>query len=304
MVGTTLKLDEALRGFNAQRVQSTDDITQLRTKMLRSADAVYRLYTGTLFNGYTPDFLTADEEVSEIFQMGCSTAEERREHIGELVLANIPFAHTIVKRYCRQRNYDDMLQEVVLGMVIAAQHYDGRYTFTTYATNWMKSRAITFSRKSRNSFSGESTAIRIGFMRLAHAELKYADREPHEGDILIAADLGIAVNDVSRIRCRYQAEFSLDDLTTTPFIEETPEDIVGREGDLLKVHNDLSTAMAMTLNERERAIVTERLMADEPLTLEELSKKFHVTRERVRQLEVRTKDKLRTALVHYRGLVE
>src|SRR5437660_7982405 len=50
---------------------------------------------------------------------------------------------------------------------------------------------------------------------------------------------------------------------------------------------------AMTrLNEREREILIERRLRDEPLTLEDLSRRFHVSRERIRQLEVRAVDSL------------
>ena len=55
---------------------------------------------------------------------------------------------------------------------------------------------------------------------------------------------------------------------------------------------------AMTrLNEREREILRERRLRDEPLTLEDLSRRFHVSRERIRQLEVRAVDKLKKAML-------
>ena len=55
---------------------------------------------------------------------------------------------------------------------------------------------------------------------------------------------------------------------------------------------------AMTrLNEREREILIERRLRDEPLTLEDLSRRFHVSRERIRQLEVRAVDKLRKGML-------
>ena len=55
---------------------------------------------------------------------------------------------------------------------------------------------------------------------------------------------------------------------------------------------------AMTrLNERERVILRERRLRDEPLTLEDLSRRFQVSRERIRQLEVRAIDKLTRAML-------
>ena len=52
------------------------------------------------------------------------------------------------------------------------------------------------------------------------------------------------------------------------------------------------------LNEREREILIERRLRDEPLTLEDLSRRYHVSRERIRQLEVRAVDKLSKTMVN------
>jgi RNA polymerase sigma-32 factor len=51
------------------------------------------------------------------------------------------------------------------------------------------------------------------------------------------------------------------------------------------------------LNAREREILVERRLREEPLTLEDLSRRFHVSRERIRQLEVRAVDKLRKGML-------
>jgi RNA polymerase sigma-32 factor len=51
-----------------------------------------------------------------------------------------------------------------------------------------------------------------------------------------------------------------------------------------------------TLNERERDIITERRLKDEPATLEDLSVKYNVSRERIRQIEVRAFEKLQKAM--------
>ena len=51
-----------------------------------------------------------------------------------------------------------------------------------------------------------------------------------------------------------------------------------------------------TLNERERFILTERRLRDEPVTLEDLSRKYNISRERVRQIEVRAFEKLQKSI--------
>ena len=55
------------------------------------------------------------------------------------------------------------------------------------------------------------------------------------------------------------------------------------------------------LNERERHILTDRRLAEEPKTLEELSQVYHVSRERVRQIEVRAFEKLQKAMQRIAG---
>ena len=65
-------------------------------------------------------------------------------------------------------------------------------------------------------------------------------------------------------------------------------------------HELLQEAMG-ALNDRERHILTERRLTDEPKTLEELSQVYAVSRERIRQIEVRAFEKLQKALMNLAG---
>ncbi len=56
-----------------------------------------------------------------------------------------------------------------------------------------------------------------------------------------------------------------------------------------------------SLNEREKHILTERRLSDEPKTLEELSQVYDVSRERIRQIEVRAFEKLQKSLMNLAG---
>jgi RNA polymerase sigma-32 factor len=81
-------------------------------------------------------------------------------------------------------------------------------------------------------------------------------------------------------------------------VDETPSQesrIV--EADERRKRRKLLVAAMEGLNERERRIVIERRLRDEPLTLEELSREFNVSRERVRQIEVRAFEKLQKAIL-------
>jgi len=68
-----------------------------------------------------------------------------------------------------------------------------------------------------------------------------------------------------------------------------------------QVRHDLLVSAMDSLNDREKHILTERRLTDEPKTLEELSQVYGVSRERIRQIEVRAFEKLQAALIRLAG---
>ena len=68
-----------------------------------------------------------------------------------------------------------------------------------------------------------------------------------------------------------------------------------------RVRHDLLVEAMDSLNDREREILTERRLIDEPKTLEDLSQVYGVSRERIRQIEVRAFEKLQAALIRLAG---
>ena len=80
-------------------------------------------------------------------------------------------------------------------------------------------------------------------------------------------------------------------------VDETPtQEVVLGDSEELDGRRAMLTEAMDGLNERERHILTERRLRDEPLTLEELSKVYEISRERVRQIEVRAFEKLQRAM--------
>ncbi|MEO7786609.1 MAG: sigma factor-like helix-turn-helix DNA-binding protein, partial [Sphingomicrobium sp.] len=75
------------------------------------------------------------------------------------------------------------------------------------------------------------------------------------------------------------------------------QDEILAESEEKKVRHDLLVQAMEGLNERERTILTERRLVDEPKTLEDLSQVFGVSRERIRQIEVRAFEKLQAGLI-------
>ncbi len=85
-------------------------------------------------------------------------------------------------------------------------------------------------------------------------------------------------------------------------VSEAPlQDELIAEDEENRVRHDLLLAAMESLNDREKHILTERRLADDPKTLEELSQVYGVSRERIRQIEVRAFDKLQSALLRLAG---
>ncbi|HEY4163922.1 MAG TPA: sigma factor-like helix-turn-helix DNA-binding protein, partial [Dongiaceae bacterium] len=76
---------------------------------------------------------------------------------------------------------------------------------------------------------------------------------------------------------------------------QSQEDRLGEDQELGRRQKLLERAMAV-LNPRERRILLERRLKDEPATLEDLSKEFGISRERVRQIEVRAFEKIQRSI--------
>ena len=83
--------------------------------------------------------------------------------------------------------------------------------------------------------------------------------------------------------------------------DEPLQDEVIADAEERQVRHELLGQAMQSLNERERHILTERRLVDEPKTLEDLSQVYGVSRERIRQIEVRAFEKLQAALIRLAG---
>jgi RNA polymerase sigma-32 factor len=82
--------------------------------------------------------------------------------------------------------------------------------------------------------------------------------------------------------------------------QPTPEESVARFEAVHHVREALESALA-SLTDREQRIIEARILCEEPRTLESLGKEMGVSKERIRQLEVRARQKLRDQLEHLRS---
>jgi RNA polymerase primary sigma factor len=248
----------------------------------------------------TVPLLTADEEVDLAMRMeaGDDNAKKR------LCEANLRLVVSIAKRYVgRGMLFLDLIQEGNFGLIKAVDKFDWRkgYKFSTYATWWIR-QAIT------RSIADQARTIRIPvhmvetinkLIRISRQLLQEYGREPLPEEI--AAEMDITEEKVREILKIAQEPVSLE----TPIGEEEdshlgdfiPDEDVQAPADAaaFSMLKEQLIEVLDTLTEREQKVLILRFGLDDgrARTLEEVGKRFDVTRERIRQIEAKALRKLR-----------
>lgn len=247
--------------------------------------------------------LTAEEEK----ELSVLALQGDQEAINRLVNCNLKLVVPIAKRYygCGLPLLD-LIQEGNLGLIKAAEKYDGAkgFRFSTYATYWIR-QAIS------RALGDQSRTIRIpanmvellSKVKRVSAELTLQlHRDPTDQEI--AAALGVELDKVQTVMDLAQATSSLDvavdddgetcigDLIADESIL-TPYQSLAKEANRQIVENVLST-----LSTKEADILRMRfgIGSDRAMTLEEVGQHYGVTRERIRQVENKAIRKLRSPL--------
>jgi RNA polymerase sigma-32 factor len=209
---------------------------------------------------------------------------------------------------------EDLIAEGNVGLMQAAQRYDPerQVRFATYAAWWIRASMHELVLKSgsivRTVRTGDQKKLFFNLRRMKakRAQLGETGELSAAAVTEIAQALGVSEHDVREMDQRLGiGDVSLDAPLTSEgedsrmdFLTDdqapTPEALIADEDERDKRRLLLDAAMA-GLNDRERHILRERRLSEEPRTLEELSQVYGVSRERIRQIEARALEKLAAA---------
>lgn len=247
------------------------------------------------------DLLTSEEE-RELGRRILSGDEAAME---KLIETNLRLVVSIAKKFTGHTGIEflDLVQEGNLGLMHAAKKFDYRkgFKFSTYATYWIK---LYISRAIPNQSKSVKVPVHIyelhnSILRVSKELTQQLLREPTEEEI--AKELNVELKKVKEAIMACRSVFSLDksvddddDVLLMDTIEDstikTPDTLVMREGVIASVLDILDT-----LEPREKNIIDYRfgISSGKIKTLDEISAIMNLSKERIRQIEIKALRKMR-----------
>ena len=245
----------------------------------------------------------------------------------KLVTSHLRLAAKIAMGY---RGYGlpqaEVISEANVGLMQAVKRFDPEKGFrlATYAMWWIRASIQEYILRSWSLVKlGTTSAQKKLFFNLRKAKARLGALE--EGDLRpenvakIATDLGVTEDEVVSMNRRLSGgdaslnvQIGTDGDSSTQW-QDWLEDEDADQATAYEEQDELETRRAMlveamdVLNDREKDILMQRRLVDEPVTLEELSGQYDVSRERIRQIEVRAFEKIQARmkdLAAKRGMLE
>ncbi|MDE2411052.1 MAG: RNA polymerase sigma factor RpoH [Sphingomonadales bacterium] len=261
--------------------------------------------------------LTAEQE----YMLAKRYAEHQDpEAAKQLVTSHLRLVAKIAMGY---RGYglpvSELIAEGNIGLMQGVKKFepDRGFRLATYAMWWIKASMQEFILRSWSLVKMGTTAAQkklfFNLRRMKKNLDAYEDSDLHPDQVKkIATDLGVSEQEVINMNRRMM--MGGDSSLNISFNEDGEgqwQDLLEDSGPLqdqiVEDAQEASNRHALlvealdSLNERERHILTQRRLIEDPQTLEELSQEYNVSRERVRQIEVRAFEKLQKAMLRIAG---
>ncbi|HWH16900.1 MAG TPA: RNA polymerase sigma factor RpoH [Allosphingosinicella sp.] len=248
------------------------------------------------------------------------TEHQDTEAAAKLVNSHLRLVAKIAMGY---RGYglpvSELISEGNIGLMQGVKKFepDRGFRLATYAMWWIRASIQEFILRSWSLVKMGTTAAQkklfFNLRRMKNRIEAFEDGDLKPEDVAkIAKDLGVSEEDVVSMNRRMA--MGGDTSLNVPLREEGEgqwqdwlvdtdplQDERVAEAEETKVRHELLVQAMETLNDREKHILTERRLTDDPKTLEELSQVYDVSRERIRQIEVRAFEKLQKALMNLAG---
>ncbi|MBT0666808.1 RNA polymerase sigma factor RpoH [Novosphingobium profundi] len=247
-------------------------------------------------------------------------AQRYKEHEDPQAAAQLVTSHLrlVAKIAMGYRGYglpvSELISEGNIGLMQGVKKFepDRGFRLATYAMWWIKASIQEYILRSWSLVKMGTTAAQkklfFNLRRMKKNLDAYEDSDLHPDDVTkIATTLGVSEQEVVNmnrrmmmggdaslnVSLREEGEGQWMDILQD---DKPLQDEIVAEAEEKTVRHDMLVEAMDQLNDRERDILTERRLSEDPKTLEELSQVYNVSRERVRQIEVRAFEKLQKAM--------
>jgi RNA polymerase sigma-32 factor len=224
--------------------------------------------------------------------------EKNLEAAHTLITSNLRFVVKIAGEY---RSYGmkmlDLIQEGNVGLMMAVRKFNPYkgYRLISYAVWWIRAYIQNFIISTWSLLKiGTTQAQKKLFFKLNQAKNAMKNMFGEEDAAAVSQALGVKESEFTEMDQRLRGDYSLDsegvDGEGTALIESLADERKNQEDALADfqeafiLEREVAGALDL-LNEKERYIIEKRVIADEPMTLQEIADHFSVSRERIRQIE-------------------